>query len=749
MKKFFFVLILSLSMSCGYGQKVMGFSEANVARQLDWEKQFDAALNPRSQDEWMRFLSSHPHHVGSPQDKVNAEYIANLFRSWGYQTEVAVYYPLFPTPKTRLLELLGAKPYKAKLDEPALQEDKTSAQKGEQLPTYNAYSADGDITAELIFVNRGVPADYEELEKMGIDVRGKIVIAKYGGSWRGIKPKVAYEHGAIGCLIYSDPADDGYAQGDVYPVGPFRPAAGAQRGSVMDMPVRPGDPLTPDIGATKDAKRLDRKDANTIMKIPVLPISYEDALPLLQSLGGQTVPAAWRGALPITYHVGPSKDKVHLKLEFNWDQKPLYNVIAKMQGREFPDEWVLRGNHHDGWVNGAADPLSGLVAELDEARAVGELAKKGFRPKRTIVYCAWDGEEPALLGSTEWAEDHQEELKQKAVAYINSDGNGRGFIGASGSHTLETFFNEVADSVADPQTGVSIKERRYARTLVQAEPAARSKLIGNKYIKLGALGAGSDYSPFLQHLGIASMSLGFGGEDPGGEYHSIYDSYDLFKRFKDSGFVYGVALSKTAGRVVLRLANADVLPFDFNTLYKTINDYVGEVKTLLDNARTETETENKMIKENLFDLARDPKKNYRSPKSKQAVPYLNFSALDNAMVALKEKAEEFQKMYDSGLQMPVARQNELNDLLYKAERSLIQQNGLPRRPWYKHEIYAPGYYTGYGVKTLPGIREAIEQKNWKEAQENTEIVAKTIESYNQQVEQAIELVKKNTEKKSF
>ena len=725
-----------------YAQKLMGFTDANAAKQLDWEKQFDAILNPHNQDEWMQFLSSHPHHVGSPQDKVNAEYIANLFRSWGYQTEIAVYYPLFPTPKTRLLELLGSKPYKAKLEEPALKEDRTSGQKSEQLPTYNAYSADGDVTAELIFVNRGVPADYDELEKRGLDVKGKIVIAKYGGSWRGIKPKVAYEHGAVGCIIYSDPADDGYAQGDVYPTGPFRPANGAQRGSVMDMPVRPGDPLTPDIGATKDAARLDRKEANTIMKIPVIPISYDDALPFLQALGGEVVPAAWRGALPITYHLGPSKERVHLKLEFNWDQKPLYNVIAKMPGSEFPDEWVLRGNHHDGWVNGAADPLSGMVAELEEARAVGELAKKGFRPKRTIIYCAWDGEEPALLGSTEWAEDHQQELKQNAVAYINSDANGRGFIGASGSHTLETFFNEISDDVIDPQTGVSIKERRYARTIVQADAANRPKLLGDKYIKIGALGAGSDYSPFLQHLGIASMNLGFGGEDPGGEYHSIYDSYDLFKRFKDSGFAYGVALSKTAGRVVLRLANADLLPFDFNTLYKTISEYVTEVKTLLDKERAETESENKMINENLFDIARDPKKSYRSPKPKEMVPFLNFSSLDNSLAALKERAEEFQKMYDSGLQLPVAKQNELNDLLYKAERSLIDPNGLPRRPWYKHEIYAPGYYTGYGVKTLPGIREAIEQRNWKEAQESTEIVAKVIQTYNSQVEKAIEVVKK-------
>ena len=746
MKYLLSVLACLTFVSLVNAQKLMGFSDANATKQIDWEKQFDAQLNGKDQDEWMKFLSSHPHHVGSPQDKANAEYMAGLFRSWGYDVEIATYYPLFPTPKTRLLELLGLKPYKAKLDEGFLKEDKTSNQKAEQLPTYNAYSADGDVTAELVFVNRGIPDDYDELAKMGIDVKGKIVIAKYGGSWRGIKPKVAFEHGAIGCIIYSDPADDGYGQGDVYPVGPFRPWNGAQRGSVMDMPVYPGDPLTPDVAATKDAKRLEIKDAITIMKIPVLPISYEDALPLLESLGGQPVPTAWRGGLPITYHVGPSKDKVHLKLEFNWDQKPLYNVIAKIKGSQFPDEWVIRGNHHDGWVNGAADPLSGMVAELDEAKALGELVKKGYRPKRTIIFCAWDGEEPALLGSTEWAEDHQQELKKNAVAYINSDGNGRGFIGGSGSHTLETFYNEVIGDVIDPQTGVTIKERRYARTVVEADKANRAKLLGNKYVKLGALGAGSDYSPFLQHLGIASMNLGFGGESSGGEYHSIYDSYDMFTRFKDPGFAYGVALSKTAGRITLRLANADVLPFDFNTFYKTLNDYATEVKTLADNTRTETETENKLIKDKLYDLAKDPTKTYITPQPKETVPFLNFSELDNSLVKLKESAEEFQKMYSNGLQLPPEKQNELNNMLFTVERSLIDPNGLPRRPWYKHEIYAPGYYTGYGVKTLPGIREAIEQRNWKEAQTGIQNVTQVLQTYTTQVQQGVELLK---QKKPF
>lgn len=741
MRRFQFLFILVLSTSIIHAQKIMGFNEANAKSQVDWEKKYDAQLNAKNLDTWMQFLTSHPHHVGSPQGKANAEYMANLFRSWGYQTEIAEYNVLFPTPKLRVVELLGSKPYKAKLEESVLKEDKTSGQKAEQLPSYNAYSADGDVTAELVFVNRGIPADYDELEKMGVSVKGKIVIARYGGSWRGIKPKVAYEHGAVGCLIYSDPADDGYSAGDVYPEGAYRPKDGVQRGSVMDMPVYPGDPLTPGVGATKDAKRLDRKDALTIMKIPVLPISYEDALPLLQSLGGAVAPAAWRGSLPITYHVGPGKDKVHMNLQFNWDLKPLYNVIAKLPGSELPDEWIIRGNHHDGWVNGAEDPISGMVAELEEARVIGDMVKKGYKIKRTLVYCAWDGEEPSLLGSTEWAEDHQEELRKKAVAYINSDGNSRGFFGAAGSHTLEPFINEIADEVTDPQTGVTIKERRYASNMVNADKAARAKMMGDKKIKLSALGAGSDWSGFLQFLGIASLNLGFGGEGNGGQYHSIYDSYDYFTRFIDPGFQYGVALSKTAGRTTLRLANADVLPIDFPSFQKTVADYVTELKTLADNMRTETETENKLINDKLYDLAKDPKKGFDSPKPKEAVPYLNFSNLENAMVQLKNSAEEFQKLYGNGTQLSLEKQKELNQVLFMVERSLINEKGLPRRNWYKHQIYAPGFYTGYGVKTLPGIREGIEERNWKEAQENIEVVSKTIEVYNTQIKQATNIIK--------
>ncbi|MBP6793510.1 MAG: M28 family peptidase [Saprospiraceae bacterium] len=739
MKKTIFLLLITACLS--RAQKIQGFGESNAKSQLEYEKQFDSYLNPVSQDTWMKFMSSRPHHVGSPHGKANADYMVNLFKSWGYQAQIEEFHVLFPTPKFRLVELLGTKPYRLKLEEVAFIEDKTSNQKSEQLPPYNAFSADGDVTAELVFVNRGVPADYEELEKMGISVKGKIVIARYGGSWRGIKPKVAYEHGAIGCLIYSDPADDGYTQGDVYPMGAFKPKEGVQRGSVMDMPVYPGDPLTPGIGATKEAKRLDRADAKTIMKIPVLPISYEDALPLLQALKGPVAPSSWRGTLPITYHVGPSLEKVHMNLQFNWDIKPCYNVIAKWPGTVYPDEWIIRGNHHDGWVNGAADPLSGMVAELDEAKALADLIKRGYKLKRTVVYCAWDAEEPSLLGSTEWAEYHADELKQKAVAYINTDGNGRGFIHAGGSHTLESFFNEIAETVMDPQTNVSIKERKYAKSMLDANQAERVKMAGNRHIKLSALGAGSDWSGFLQFLGIASMNISFDGEDGGGEYHTIYDSYDHFTRFKDPGFAYGVALSKTCGRIMMRLANADVLPFEFNQFQRTLNEYVGELKSLIDNVRTQTEVENKMLQDKVYILANDPKLKLNVPSEKVTVPYLDFSQLENAMILLRKQADEFNGLSKEAIVKSQDQQKAINKVLYQIERSLLSEDGLPRRPWYKHQIYAPGLYTGYGVKTMPGIREGIEQRSYEEAQSNIYKVANTLKTYSDELGKVVSMLK--------
>src|SRR5579859_7535301 len=629
-------------------KNLTGYTKESADVQFKLEEKFDANLQAKNIDGWIKQLSARPHHVGSPYGKQNAEFMRDLLKSWGYDASIETYQVLFPTPKVRLLELLGTTKFTAKLDEPALKEDATSGQKSEQLPVYNCWSADGDVTAPLVFVNYGIPADYEELAKFGIDVKGKIVIAKYGGSWRGIKPKVAQEHGAIGCIIYSDPEEDGYYRGDVYPKGAFKNSSGAQRGSVMDMPIYAGDPTTPGYASTENVKRIDRLQAESLLKIPVLPISYGDAQPLLESLGGPVAPEPWRGALPITYHIGPSTANVHLKLQFNWDIKPAHNVVAKMKGSEYPDEWVIRGNHHDAWVNGASDPISGMAAELEEARSVAELAKTGWKPKRTIIYCAWDAEEPSLMGSTEWAEDHADELQKKTVAYINSDGNGRGFYFAQGSHTLETFMNEVSRDVTDPQTGVSVLERRKSADASNATTIkAKKEILARKTLALGAMGSGSDYTPFIQHLGIASINVGYGGESSGGEYHSAYDSYDHYKRFKDPKAEYGVALAKTTGRATLRLADADVLPFDFKVFQKTLATYLTEVTTLLDNLRESTEVENQMLKENRYVLAADPTKKFVAPSPKEEVPFINFSSLQNAVAKLEKSATAFSELYSA------------------------------------------------------------------------------------------------------
>ncbi|MEO5594060.1 MAG: M28 family metallopeptidase [Chitinophagaceae bacterium] len=727
---FFCAVYLIAGKAIAQTKPLMGFTDQSSKQQVATEQKFDAALSAKNVDQYIKDMSARPHHIGSPGGKVVAEYILNHFKSWGYDAEIETFMVLFPTPKERLLEMIEPVKYKALLSEPALKEDPTSNQTAEQLPVYNAWSADGDVTGELVFVNYGIPADYDQLDRLGISVKGKIVIAKYGRSWRGIKPKVAQEHGAIGCIIYSDPKDDGYYQGDVYPKGAFKNEYGAQRGSVMDMPIYPGDPLTPGIGATKDAKRLDRLEATNLLKLPVLPISYHDAQPLLKSLEGPVAPEAWRGALPFTYHIGPGKTKVHLKLSFSWDLKPAYDVIAKLKGSEFPDEWVMRGNHHDGWVNGAGDPLSGQAAMMEEARSIGELVKTGWKPKRTLVFAAWDGEEPGLLGSTEWVEQHGQELQQKLVVYINSDGNGRGFFDAEGSQALEPFMNEIAGDVTDPQTGISVLERKRDREIINAGTNIKTKkeLLAKKTMSIGALGSGSDYSPFIQHLGISCFNLGFGGEDPGGEYHSIYDSYYDYANFKDPKFEYGVALAKCAGRTTLRMANAELLPFDFTSLYKTINVYVGEVSALADQLRETTTVENQLIKEKRYFYAADPKQTESAPAIKDEVPFLNFAGLQNSMTDLEKATKHLSDVLSAGKLTP-AQKNDINKKLYQAEQKLLTEKGLPRRGWYRHSIYAPGFYTGYGVKTLPGIREALEQRSWKEAQENADIDATVIKNF--------------------
>jgi N-acetylated-alpha-linked acidic dipeptidase len=725
---FTFVLALPAFSALSYGQTepARGFTAKSSVEERALESRFDSYLTKTEPREWLKRMSAKPHQVGSAYGLENANFALALFKSWGFDAQIEEFKVLFPSPKERLLELEGPHKFKAKLSEPELKEDSTSKPTVEQLPSYNAYSADGDVRGQLVYANYGMPKDYEVLESKGIDVKGKIVIARYGGGWRGLKPKLAAEHGAVGCLIYSDPHDDGYFQGDVYPKGAFRNENGVQRGSVADMVIYPGDPLTPGVGATADAKRLTRAEAVTLMKIPVQPISYGDALPLLKDLQGQVVPDAWRGALPITYHFGPSTNMCHLKLAFNWDMVSCRDVVAKLPGSTFPDQWVIRGNHYDGWVTGAQDPLSGSVALLEEAKCIGMLAKTGWRPKRTMIYCLWDGEEPGLLGSTEWVETHADELSQKAVSYINSDENGRGFLGMEGSHSLESLINEVSREVPDPEKGVSVGERARDQKIVGATGEARAKIRAAKDLEIGALGSGSDFSPFLQHLGIAALNLGFGGENPGGIYHSAYDSFDWFTRFDDGTFDYSNALSKTAGRAMLRLANADVLPYEFGHLSDRISDYVTELVKLNDTMRQETIEENRLLAEGTLTATYDPQKPTIAPKPKGDVPHLNFAPLENAIDHLKKSAAEYDAAYKKALAGP-SDHSAVNTDLLATERVLLSPSGLPKRGWYRHMLYAPGLTTGYGVKTLPGVREAMEDRKWDEAQVQIGILAPILE----------------------
>jgi len=717
-------------------EQLAGFTPESSREQLAAEAKIDASVNADNLRDWMKTISAKPHHLGSPYGKEVAELIASKYREWGFETTIERFDVLFPTPKSRKLQLLSPTRYDAKLVETSVPGDSTSSITKNVLPTYNASSIDGDVTGELVYVNYGVPADYEALAERGIDVKGKIVIARYGGSWRGIKPKVAAEHGAIGCIIYSDPRDDGYFEGDTYPKGSWRPGQGAQRGSVEDMPLYPGDPLTPGVGATKDAKRLDRKDCPVLTKIPVLPISYDDALPLLRAMAGPVAPEEWRGALPITYHLGPGPAKVRLALQFDWKLVPAYDVIAKMRGAERPDEWIIRGNHHDGWVFGASDPTSGQVAMLEEARVVGELAKNGWKPKRTIIYCSWDGEEPGLLGSTEWAEAHADELREHAAVYINSDSSGRGFLFVGGSHGLQPFVNGVSKDMTDPETGVSVQDRYRSWLLVKGGPAMRKAAERGGDLPIYALGSGSDYTPFLQHLGVAALNVGYGGESGGGSYHSVYDSFDHFTRFGDPGFVYGAMQAKTTARMTTRLADADVLPFDFATMVETIGRYAGEVKKLADDMREETERTNKLIRDGRLVAAADPTKTYVAPAPKDPVPHLEFAPLDNAMEKLEASAKRWSKAKASFTGLDPAKQAELDRKMMAVGRSLIRDEGLPGRPWFRHQIYAPGFYTGYGVKTLPGVREAIEQRDWKAANGQIAILAGVLDRFAKAIDDA-------------
>jgi N-acetylated-alpha-linked acidic dipeptidase len=742
-----FVLTLAAFVTC-----TAAFSANSDSAQRTLEQRFDAQLQPADLEAWMKRMSSEPTHVGSPKAKANAEFVAQLMREWGWDAQIETFDVMYPTLKQHRLELIAPTRYVAALKETPIEGDATSS-RTDGLPPYHAYGADGDVTGELVYVNYGMPDDYKELARRKVDVKGKIVIVRYGAGWRGLKPKLAWEHGAVGCIIYSDPRDDGYFAGDAYPKGGWRPPQGVQRGSVLDLPVAPGDPLTPGIGATRNAKRLKLDQAKTILKIPVMPISYADAQPLLAALGGQVAPSDWRGALPITYHIGPGPATVRMSIQSDWSLKPAHNVIAKITGASKPDEWIVRGNHRDGWVFGAADPISGHVAMMAEAKAIGALLKGGWRPKRTIVYASWDAEEPGLLGSVEWAEAHAQELQRKGVLYVNSDGNGRGFLSPSGSHSLQRLVNEVAKEVQDPQTKVSVKQRLDARTMVvgyrkdasneQKEEAKRAQA-GEDFM-LDALGSGSDYTPFLQHLGLTTLDIGFGGEgDINGVYHSAYDSFDHYVRFGDPGFVYGVALAQTIGHVVLRVADADVLPMQFGSVAAAIEMYLKEVHELADNKRRKSEELAKLLDNKAFELAADPTRIVTPPQREPEVPHLNLAALDNALARLKKSAKAYDDAYTAfhsrGNDLGAEQAKQLNALLSGLEQTFTNTRGLPGRSWYRHYIYSPGLLTGYGVKTLPGVREAIEENQWERANQYAVFTAEVLTKYCDRLDQATTLL---------
>ena len=716
--------------------------------QSQLETEFDKTLNPENLDTWMKHMSSKPHHVGSPWSKQNAEYAANKFKEWGFESRVETFEVLVPFPKIRKLSMIAPNKVELKLFEPAVEGDRSSEMTKDVLPGYNAFSADGNVTGELVFVNYGLNEDYEELKRLGIDVKGKIVIAKYGRSFRGIKPKIAHEQGAIGCIMYSDPKDDGYVVGDVYPVGPYRNEFGIQRGSVLDMPARPGDALTPGYAATKDAERLAINEASTIMKIPVMPISYADALPLLKAIKGPVVPDSWKGGLPITYHIGPGPAKVNLHLEFDWSLRTAYNPVGRMKGSVYPDEWIMRGNHHDGWGHGASDPISGMVSLMEEARAIGELTKTGWRPKRTLIYAGWDAEEPGLLGSTEWVEYNLNDIREKMVVYINTDGTGVGYLSMGGSHSLEKFVNEVIRDVDDPVHDVSLDNRLRSRMKVREYNSGtfgEGRESERQDLRMYAMGAGSDYTAFLHHAGVPALNMAFGGESGGGSYHSLYDTYEHYKRFSDGKFIYGTTLSKVNGRLVLRLSEADILPFRFVNMVDNIGKFVEQNKKLSEDIRKSTKLLNDLLDNNDFAISSNPKKTYLPPKRLRKVPEFDFKPLDAALARLSTSAWKYEEAllkFQKG-SLSLERKSKINALLRSVDQAFINSKGLPRRDWFKNMMYAPGYYTGYGVKTLPGIREGLEERKWNEVRLYIKEVSKALDRASENIKSASRILSEN------
>lgn len=682
-----------LALHSALGESIRGFDPASQAQEIQWEQQARAIPDAVRIGEFIKRYARQPHLAGTPQSKQTADGILAELREMGLDAHIERFESLLPTPKTRVLEIVAPAKLRLKLEEPAIAGDPNSRDAG-MIPTYNAFSGEGDVTAPLVYVNYGLPADYENLAAFGIDARGKIVIARYGLSFRGTKAKVAQEHGAVGCIIYSDPRDDGYFQGDVYPNGAYRPSQGVQRGSLLDLSLYPGDPLSPGWASEAGSKRLTIAEAQTIMKIPVLPISYGDAQSLLATLTGPVAPEFWRGALPITYHLGPGSTVVHMNVAMDDATRPLYDVIVRIPGSDFPDQWVLDGNHHDAWVHGASDPLSGAASLMETARTLATMVRNGWKPKRTVLLAFWDGEEFGLIGSTEWMEKHADELDRSLVAYFNADSSGKGRLNIGGSHSLEAFVQQLTRDVSDPVTG------RPLETALEANPG--------REFRINALGSGSDYTPFLQHLGIASLDMRFASEDSG-VYHSDYDDYNWYRHFSDGDFSYGRTLSQLHAAALMRLADAPLLPFEFGRLVSTVRRYTEEIGAL-------------------------------PAKSKP-----DLAPLAAEIARLQTTAADLDAAYDHAQTnvstVPPEKLGAINRILFRTERALTADPGLPGRPWYRHLIYAPGVYTGYAPKTLPGIRESVEAGKPDQARDEAARVVHALRSLAEELTEATTLLK--------
>ena len=673
-----------------------GFSAAASASELERERAFQAMPDAKLAEADFDVMTAEPHHTGSPYEIKLADYVADRFKTFGLDVSRDEYSVLLPWPGERRIDIVGPDEMKLQVEEEKIRGDQWADKPG-ILPAYNAYSPSGDVTGEIVYVNFGIPSDYDTLQKLGIDVKGKIVLARYGGSWRGIKPKVAAEHGAIACLIYSDPHEDGYFQGEVYPDGPFRSWGMIQRGSVMDMPRYPGDPSTPGRPSKPGVERIPMDQIKTFSPIPVQPMSYRDGVELLKRLKGPVAPEAWRGSLPITYHVGPGPAKVHMKLQMDYAQRRLINVTGRITGAIAPDEWVIVGSHRDAWTFGASDSVSGHVSMMSVARAMGELMKTGWRPRRTVVFVSWDGEEQGLLGSTEWVEDLAEELRAKAAIYVNRDAGagGSNFTG-SAVHSLTPFIYELAQSIQFEGGSKTLYDAWLERVREQAP--AKEGQPALKTPPVGALGSGSDYTAFLDHIGVSSMDMGLNGRGGDGTYHSTYDNPTWFKKFIDPQFKYSVLAAQLTGVALLRLSEAELLPFDYESYGRQILEYVSDIEQLAIKASAD--------------------------RAKQ----VDFAGLRAAAEAFTKAGAEVRARGESLLSAPDAGEiARINQRQIKAERDLIEPAGLPDRPWYRHVIYAPGLYTGYGVKTIPGVREAVDSGNFARAAEQAQVVIRALQ----------------------